>query len=101
VYLSSIGRHEEAAELGLTLLARPDLPRTFVHAPCNTAYALAALGRREEALAILRQRRRELAGTPIAVYSGEALAMLCLAGGRISDAVRIDAAIERRSSGPA
>ena len=96
VYLSSIGRHEEAAELGLTLLARPDLPRTFVHAPCNTAYALAALGRREEALSILRQRRRDLAGTPIAVYSGEALAMLCLAGGRISDAVRIDAALDRQ-----
>jgi len=95
-YLSSADRHDEAAELGLTLLSRPDLPRTFVHAVCNTAYALAALGRGDEAAAILRQRRRELDGTPIGVYSGDALAMLCLARGRVSDAVRIDAALDRQ-----
>jgi len=96
LYLNITGRHEEASELGLTLLARPELPRTFVIAACCTAYALAALGRVDEALGILRRRRRELAGTPIGVYSGETLAMLCLAGGRVSDAVRIDAALERQ-----
>ena len=66
-----------------------------------TAYALAAIGRQDEALEVLRRRRSEIAAVPIRVNSGESLAMLCLAGGRLADAVRIDAALERdiRKSG--
>ena len=100
-YLNSLGRHAEAADLGLGLLARPDLPRSFLLTPCMTAYALASIGRPGEALEVLRRHRSELASSPIGVNSGEALAMLCLAGGRLADAVRIDAALERdiRKSG--
>ena len=93
-YLSSLGRFDEAAAIAAGLLARPDLPRTMIYAACWAAYALAALGRTEEALAVMRSRRPEIAATPIGVYSAESLAMLCLADGRLGDAVRIDAAAE-------
>ena len=99
-YLSALGRFEEAAVLGTSLLARPDLPRTFVYATCWTAYALAALGRLEEALALMRARQSEIAATPIGVYSAETLAMLCLTRGRLGDAVRIDAAVDRHLRSP-
>ncbi|WP_162247112.1 winged helix-turn-helix domain-containing protein [Rhizobacter sp. Root404] len=92
MYLDILGRFEEAAELGATIVARPDLPRTFIFAICWTAYALAALGRLDQALLMMRSRRREIAASPIGVYSAESLAMLCLAGGRLHDAVAIDAA---------
>lgn len=95
LYLNCLGRHDEAAALGKALLARPDLPPTFLHVACHTAYALAASGRLDEALEVMRSRRRVLAAMPIGLYSGESLAMMCLAGGRLDDAVRIDAAIER------
>ncbi len=95
VYLNVLGRHAEAVEVGLALLSRPDLPRTFVHAICSTAYALASVGRVAQALAILRARRRDIAATPIRVYSAETLGRVCLADGRLADAVRIDAAYAR------
>ena len=94
LFLNAMGRHEEAAEIGLSVLARPDLPRTFLHAPTTCAYALAALGRVGEARNILNAYRSELDSGPIGVYSGETLAMLCLAEGRVADAVRINAALE-------
>jgi tetratricopeptide (TPR) repeat protein len=99
-YLNVLGRFEEAAVLGTRLLARPDLPRTFVYATCWTAYSLAAMGRHDEALALLRARRSELAATPIGVYSAETLAMLCLARGRLDDAVRIDTAVDSHLARP-
>ena len=94
-YMNSADRHEEAADLGMKLLPRPDLPRTFLQVACQTAYALAALGRLDEAFDIMRARRRELRTSPIGIYSAEALAMLCIADGRLDDAVCIDAAHER------
>lgn len=97
LYLNVLGRHEEAARLGLALLERPDLPGSFVLVPCATAYALACLGRIEEARRVVSQRRREIAASPITAFSGEALAMMCLAAQRPDDAVRIDAAIEHRA----
>ena len=101
MYLYVLGRPAEAATLGLALLARPELPRSFVLPACMTAYALASIGRGEEAVELLRRRRSEIAASPIGLYSGESLAMLCLAGDRLSDAVRIDAALQRdiRKSG--
>jgi predicted ATPase/DNA-binding winged helix-turn-helix (wHTH) protein len=98
MYLNILGRFEEAAELGATVIARPDLPRTFVFATCWTAYALASLGRLDQALVIMRSRRREIAASPIGVYSAESLAMLCLAGGRLHEAIAIDAAARLRES---
>ena len=100
-YMNCVDRHQEAAALGMALLVRPDLPRTFLQVACQTAYALAALGRLDEAFDIMRSRRRELRMSPIGIYSAEALAMLCIADGRLDDAVRIDAALERhiRASG--
>ena len=98
-YLNSLERFEEAAALGASVVARPDLPRTLIYATCWTAYALAALGRIDEALALMRSRRTELAATPIGVYSAEALAMLCLANDRLGDAVRINAAVDRQLRG--
>ncbi len=94
-YMNCVDRHEEAAVLGMALLARPDLPRTFLQVACQTAYALTVLKRLDEAFDIMRSRRRELRSTPIGVYSAEALAMLCIADGRLGDAVRIDAALQR------
>jgi predicted ATPase/DNA-binding winged helix-turn-helix (wHTH) protein len=99
LYLNVLGRFEEAAVLGASLVARPDLPRTFIFTICSTAYALAALGRLDEALALMRTRRREIAEAPIGVNSAESLAMLCLAGGRLRDAVLIDAAADRQAAG--
>jgi len=103
LYLNVLGRYAEAARLGLTVLARPELPRSFVLVPCATAYALASLGRIDEARRVVAERRRDIAASPITAFSGEALAMLCLAGQRLDDAVRIDAAIQQRAaanSGP-
>lgn len=99
LYLNALGSHEEAARLGLALLSQPDLPPTFVHVSCVTAYALASLGRTDEARHVLRKRRHEVAATPISAFSGEALAMMCLATHRLDDAVRIDAALEQRAAG--
>jgi predicted ATPase/DNA-binding winged helix-turn-helix (wHTH) protein len=99
-YLNTLGRFDEAAALGTSLIARPDLPRTLIYATCWTAYALAALGRLDEALALMRDRRSEIAATPIGVYSAETLAMLCLARGRLDDAVRIDTAVDRHLARP-
>jgi len=96
LYLGILGRFEEAASLGARVLVRPDLPRTFIYTTCWTAYSLAALGRLDEARALMRARRAEIAATPIGVYSAESLAMLCLADGRVDDAVRVDAAVERQ-----
>ena len=95
VYMNCVDCHEEAAALGRALLARPDLPRTFLQVACQAAYALTALGRLDEAFDIMRSRRRELGMSPIGLYSAEALATLCIADGRLDDAVRIDAALER------
>jgi predicted ATPase/DNA-binding winged helix-turn-helix (wHTH) protein len=99
LYLNVLGRHEEAARLGVALLSQPDLPATFVHASCVTVYALAGLGRTDEARRVVLERRREIAATPISAFSGEALAMVCLASHRLDDAVRIDAALEQRAAG--
>ena len=94
MFLNDVGRYDEAAEIGLGLLARPDLPRHFVHVTSNTAHALIALGQAEEARRILAAHRTELASSPIGLHSAEALGMLCLAEKRVADAVRIDGALE-------
>jgi hypothetical protein len=60
---------------------------------------LASLGRADEARRVVRERRREIEATPISAFSGEALAMMCLAAHRLDDAVRIDAALEQRAAG--
>ena len=94
MFLNDVGRHSEAADIGLALLARRDIPRHHVGVCCNTAYALVALGRAEEARTVLRAYRGELAASPVGMSSAEALALLCLADGRLADAVRIDAVLE-------
>jgi predicted ATPase/DNA-binding winged helix-turn-helix (wHTH) protein len=95
MFLNDAGRYEEAADIGLKLVGRPDLPRHFLHVISNTAYALIALGRIDEARRILGDRRVDLSSMPIGMSSAEALGALCLAEGRLDDAVRIDAALER------
>ena len=99
MYLNALGRHEEAVRLGLALLSHPDRPPTFVLAICATAYALASLGRPDEARRLLQEGRREIEATPISAFSGETLAMTCLAARRLDDAVRIDAALQTRAAG--
>jgi predicted ATPase/DNA-binding winged helix-turn-helix (wHTH) protein len=98
MHLNAIGSYEEASRLALAWLARPNLPRTFVQVPCAAAYALSCLGRVAEARDVIALRKREIAATPISAFSGEALAMMCLADARLDDAVRIDAALEQRTA---
>jgi len=100
LYLNGLGRHDEAAAIGQSLLARPELPRSFTHVACVTAYALAALGRAEASQQVVARWRAEIEADPIVLYSGEALAMLCLARGRLADAVRINAALEEQANAP-
>ncbi len=95
LYLNCLRRHDEAARRGLALLARPDLPRNFLHAACFTAHALAALQRPAESRRVLQPWMELLWATPIGLYSAEALIMVCLAEQRLADAVCVDAALQQ------
>jgi len=92
--LNSLGRYEGSIEVARELLEREDMPRGFNNASFEVIYALSALGRGDEALALARRRRQHWHLSNLAPF-GDALAMLALSRGRIDDAHRF-AAIEQR-----
>lgn len=95
-HLLGAEHYERALALARPLASNRHVPAQFRQALYGIVHALAALGRVDEALAEARACRRELETGNLAVFGGcEALTMLALARGRVDDAVRIFAVVER------
>ena len=104
LHFNALGHYEDTVVMARSLLSRDTRPDLQAKALFNMVLALARLGREDQALAAVCERRALLERCNVVIDGAAPLAELALARGHLADAVRLCAAFnagfERRRETP-